>query len=68
MSVIERIMKAYASKHELNPEQATLVRVELSRFIDELTSGQRRGADVSSGYEDGAEPAIRRERHGTSGP
>lgn len=41
MSAIDRIMRAYASKHELNPEQAALVRSELSGFIDELMSDKR---------------------------
>lgn len=41
MSAIERVMKAYGSEHDLNPEQATLVRSELSNFIDELMSGKR---------------------------
>ena len=36
MSAIERIMRAYASKHELNLEQAALVRLELSDFISKL--------------------------------
>jgi hypothetical protein len=42
MSAIERIMKAYASKHDLNVEQAARVRAELSSFIGELMSGMRR--------------------------
>ena len=40
MSLIERVMKAYASKHDLNPEQARLVRTELSRFVQELTAAK----------------------------
>jgi hypothetical protein len=55
MPAIERIMKAYASKHELNPEQATLVRVELSRFIDELTSGKRPEPTLVPDMKDSAE-------------
>lgn len=43
MSAIERVMKAYTSKHHLNPEQAALVRSELSSFIDELMSGSGSG-------------------------
>jgi len=39
MSAIERVMKAYASKHDLSPKQAALVRAELSAFIGELRSG-----------------------------
>ena len=39
MSVIERVMKAYVSKYDLNPKQAALVRAELSAFIGELGSG-----------------------------
>jgi hypothetical protein len=42
LPVIERIMKAYASKHDLNPEQAARVRAELLSFIGELMSGMRR--------------------------
>jgi hypothetical protein len=34
-------MRAYASKHRLSPEQAVLVRAELSSFIAELLSGKR---------------------------
>jgi hypothetical protein len=41
MSVIERVMKAYASKHDLKPQQVALVRAELSSFIGELMSGKR---------------------------
>jgi len=41
MSAIERVMKAYASKHDLNPEQAMLVRAELSKFVNELRDGRR---------------------------
>jgi len=41
MSVIERIMKAYVSKHDLKPEHVAKVRGELSAFIDELMSGTR---------------------------
>ena len=47
MSAIERIMKAYASKHALNPEQAVLVRAEISRFIDELMSGKPQASSVT---------------------
>jgi hypothetical protein len=42
MSAIERVMKAYASKYDLNSEQAARVRAELSHFVDELMSGKRR--------------------------
>jgi hypothetical protein len=38
MPAIDRVMRAYTSKHELNAEQATLVRLELSNFIGELMS------------------------------
>ena len=42
MSAIKRVMRGDASKHELNPEQARLVRAELSHLIDELLmSGKR---------------------------
>ena len=41
MSAIDRVMRAYASKHDLNPEQTAIVRSELSRFIEELMSGKR---------------------------
>jgi hypothetical protein len=42
MSAVERVMKAYSSKHDLNAEQAVLVRAEISRFIGQLMSGKRR--------------------------
>ncbi len=41
MSAIERVMKAYTSKHDLNPEQTALVRSELSSFISELMLRRR---------------------------
>jgi hypothetical protein len=39
MSAIERVMKAYVSKYDLDPKQAARVRAELSAFIGELGSG-----------------------------
>ena len=42
MSAIERVMKAYTSKHDLSAAQAALVRLELSNFIAELMSRTRR--------------------------
>jgi hypothetical protein len=42
MSAIDRVMRAYASKRDLNPSQAALVRDELSKFIEELMAGPRR--------------------------
>lgn len=42
MPAIDRVMRAYTSKYELNAEQATLVRLELSSFIAELMSRARR--------------------------
>jgi hypothetical protein len=42
VSAIERVMKAYTSKHDLNAEQAVRVRLELANFIDELMSMARR--------------------------
>jgi len=42
MSAIDRVMRAYASKHDLKPSQAALVRDELAKFIDELMTGSRR--------------------------
>ena len=41
MSAIDRIMRAYSSKHSLNQVQSVLVRTELSAFITELMSGKR---------------------------
>jgi hypothetical protein len=41
MSAIDRIMRAYSSKHSLNREQSALIRTELSAFIAELMSGKR---------------------------
>lgn len=34
MSAVDRVMRAYASKHDLNPSQASYVRKELSKIID----------------------------------
>jgi hypothetical protein len=42
MSAIDRIMRAYSSKHRLNEDQFALVHAELSAFITELMSGKRR--------------------------
>ena len=53
MSAIDRVMRAYASKHALSPNQAAFVRAELSKCIDELMGGSRRVPtmlpDASSG-------------------
>lgn len=53
MSAIDRVMRAYASKHSLSPNQAAFVRAELSKFIDELMGGSGRvptmPPDASSG-------------------
>jgi hypothetical protein len=42
MSAVDRVMRAYASKHDLTERQAAFVREEISRFIDELTASHRR--------------------------
>jgi hypothetical protein len=41
MAVVDRVMRAYASKHDLNPSQAAFVRNELSKIINELMAGSR---------------------------
>lgn len=41
MSAIDRIMRAYSSKHPLNQVQSALIREELSAFIGDLLSGKR---------------------------
>lgn len=41
MSAIDRIMRAYSSKHHLNQDQSALIRTELSAFIRDLMSGNR---------------------------
>jgi hypothetical protein len=53
MAAIDRVMRAYASKHVLEPSKAALVRVELAKFIDELLTGSRlaettRGSDIGA--------------------
>ena len=53
MSAINRVMRAYASKHVLEPSKAALVRVELAKFIDELLTGSRR-AETMGGSDIGA--------------
>lgn len=59
MSVLERIMQAYASKHALSPHQAALVRLELSSFITEL-AGHASAKDVSDRtYSDGGDSGQR---------
>lgn len=46
-------MKAYTSKHDLNPEQTALVRSELSDFISELMLGRRPPTMFSDRLTDG---------------
>ena len=41
ISAIDRVMRAYASKHALNPHQAAFVRAELSKIIDELMEDRK---------------------------
>ena len=36
MAAIDRVMRAYASKHELSPAQAAFVRQALAEFIEQL--------------------------------
>jgi hypothetical protein len=38
MKAIDRVMRAYLSKRILTADQASRVRAELSKFIDELLS------------------------------
>jgi hypothetical protein len=40
MKAIDRVMKAYSSTRELSSQQPARVRAELSKFIDELMSGE----------------------------
>jgi hypothetical protein len=42
MSVVDRVMRAYASKHDLTGRQAAFVREEIAKFIVELTAAPRR--------------------------
>ena len=42
MLAIDRVMRAYASKHELSDRQAAFVREELAKIIDEITAAPRR--------------------------
>jgi hypothetical protein len=66
MPALERIMRAYAKKYPLNPDQALIVRRELSRIIDELLKRPRRapimlpeGADdVRRGSAPGSAPDV----------
>jgi hypothetical protein len=58
MSDIERVIKAHPSEHDLNPEQAALVRGEHSGFIAELISGRRPPTMFPGGsHRDGGEPS-----------
>ena len=41
MGAVDRVMRAYEQKHKLSQEQARIVRAEVSRFIDELLSGEK---------------------------
>lgn len=40
MKAIDRVMTAYGRTHQLTEEQASLVRRELSAFIEELLAGK----------------------------
>jgi hypothetical protein len=40
MKTIDRVMSAYLKTRKLTEEEASRVRVELSRFIDELMTGK----------------------------
>ena len=41
MKAINRVMAAYGRKHQLTEAQTSLVRRELSAFIDELLAGKQ---------------------------
>jgi hypothetical protein len=47
MAAIDRVMRAYASKYELNPTQAAFVRKELSEFIEQLKTRPWRDPPVA---------------------
>jgi hypothetical protein len=40
MKAIDRVMRAYLSTHKLTEEEASHVKAELSKFIDDLMSGK----------------------------
>ncbi len=41
MKAIDRVMKAYSRTHQLTEAQTTMVRQELSAFIDQLLAGKK---------------------------
>jgi hypothetical protein len=59
ISAIDRVMRAYASKYELNSSQAVFVRSELSKFIDELMVSSRRAPMMFPETIPGAAPRAR---------
>ena len=56
MSTVDRIMRAYASKHDLSPSQAVFVRDEISKFIDELMTEPRRAPAILPQSASGPDP------------
>jgi hypothetical protein len=60
MSALGRIMRAYAKKHPLTPDQAVIVRRELSLIIDDLLTRPRRAPMM---LPESAEDAGRRVAH-----
>jgi hypothetical protein len=62
MSVLERAMKAYVSRHDLNPKQPALVRAELSTFIGDRPANRR---ETTMLPEMKSATASRHPRHGT---
>jgi len=56
MSTIDRVMRAYASKHALTPSQAAFVRTELSDFIGEPASRRRRDPTMFNEARKGVAP------------
>jgi hypothetical protein len=61
MPIIDRVMRAYASKHTLTSNQAAFVRGELSKFIDELMAGTRRTPMMFPETSAGADPRPARQ-------
>jgi len=61
MSAIHRVMRAYTSKHRLNPSQIVFVRVELSKIIDEFMTSLRLATSDPKGRPNSREHLPRRE-------
>ena len=62
MSAIERVMRAYASKHELNDSQAAFVREELAKIIDEIKTAPRSAPVMFPEARDAVHPGNAQQR------